>query len=114
MAKRGIHVCNIDYVEKALEAERRIRRGERQYKCKECHLYHWRGESCGLKDGIGVGKAIRLVRVVKDMPQLELAMAVKISPSYLSLIEKGRREPTIKLLRKIAQALFVRPGVLLR
>ena len=33
---KGIHVCRIAYVEEAIEAERRYRRGERQLHCGMC------------------------------------------------------------------------------
>lgn len=111
---RGIRVCHIGYVEASLKAAQRLKRGDRQYKCKECNHNHWRGETCGLMDGIALGKAIRLMRLVQEMGQQELARAVHISPSYLSLIESGRREPTIKTLRRICLSLYVKPGVLLR
>jgi hypothetical protein len=34
-------VCVIDYVEQAIEAERRLRRGERQLYCPECLRWRW-------------------------------------------------------------------------
>jgi transcriptional regulator with XRE-family HTH domain len=37
---------------------------------------------------------------------------VKISPSFLSLLERDKREPTVGVLRAIGSALKVPPGVL--
>lgn len=60
-----------------------------------------------------IGTAIRIIRVRLSLPQRELAAKVGISASYLSLIEKGRREPTLSLLRTIANELGVSPAILL-
>ncbi len=62
---------------------------------------------------MNVGKAIRLVRTNLGLAQGALAKRVGISASYLSLIEKGRREPTLSLLRIIAKELRVSPAILL-
>jgi hypothetical protein len=46
---KGIHVCTISYVEEAIEAERRIRRGERQLHCDTCNRWVW-PEECSHAD----------------------------------------------------------------
>lgn len=60
-----------------------------------------------------IGTAIRVLRARLSLPQWELAEKVGISASYLSLIEKGRREPTLSLLNIIASELGVSPAILL-
>jgi hypothetical protein len=35
------HLCVLDYTERALDAERRLRRGERQLYCPTCLLWRW-------------------------------------------------------------------------
>ena len=35
-------LCTIGYVERAADAERRLRRGERQICCRKCNLWQWR------------------------------------------------------------------------
>ena len=50
-------------------------------------------------------KAIRVARSLADMSQGQLADRAEIDRSYLSLIESGKRQPTIETLEKLAQAL---------
>ena len=52
-----------------------------------------------------LGEAVRSLRSSKGYSQQEFARLLDISPSYLSLIEKGHREPTIPLLRAMAAKL---------
>ena len=52
-------------------------------------------------------KAIRVARSLADLSQGELAGKSEIDRSYLSLIESGKRKPTIKTLEKIAAALKI-------
>lgn len=47
-----------------------------------------------------LNEALRLIRVFHDMKQNEAAAMLGISKSYLSEIEKGRKEPSLDLLRK--------------
>jgi transcriptional regulator with XRE-family HTH domain len=54
-----------------------------------------------------VGQTIRVLRTAAGMKQKELAMAAGIQPNSLSLIESGKREPSLALLRSIAKALDV-------
>lgn len=50
-------------------------------------------------------KAIRVARSLADLSQGQLADRAEIDRSYLSLIESGKRQPTIETLEKLAQAL---------
>jgi transcriptional regulator with XRE-family HTH domain len=52
-----------------------------------------------------LGMTIRYLRQSKRLPQAALAAALGISPSYLSQLEGDKREPTIPLLRRLAEAL---------
>lgn len=60
-----------------------------------------------------VGAVIRSLRGAAGMNQRQLADSVGISASMLSLVESGRREPTIRLLRDIARELEIPAAVLL-
>jgi hypothetical protein len=40
------HLCTLHYVEKAIEAEKRLKRGERQMYCVACGRWRW-PEECG-------------------------------------------------------------------
>lgn len=47
-----------------------------------------------------LGEALRLIRVYHDLKQSEAAEKLGVSQSYLSEIEKSRKEPTLELIRK--------------
>ena len=54
-----------------------------------------------------LGARIREVREKKELGVNELARQLKVSRSYLSEIETGKKFPTIPLLARIADALEV-------
>ncbi len=56
-------------------------------------------------DALTIGRRIRQLRVQRRMTLEELAGAVGRAPSQLSMIENGKREPKLTLLRTIAKAL---------
>ncbi|WP_374760864.1 helix-turn-helix domain-containing protein [Microbacterium jiangjiandongii] len=56
-------------------------------------------------DPLTMGRRIRQLRTARGMTLDELAGAVDRAPSQLSMIENGRREPKLTLLRAIARAL---------
>ncbi len=66
-----------------------------------------------------IGEALRLIRVFHNVKQRDLAQALKISPSYLSEIENGKKEPSLEILERYATEfrtstsaiLFFRDGV---
>jgi len=55
-----------------------------------------------------VGRQIAAERVRRDLSQKQLAKALKISNGYLALIEVGRRNAPLLLLRKLSKELKVR------
>lgn len=59
-----------------------------------------------------IGKTIRVLRIAAGMKQKDLAAAVGIQPNSLSLIESGKREPSLSLIRSISNALDVPTGLL--
>jgi transcriptional regulator with XRE-family HTH domain len=60
-----------------------------------------------------VGTNIRRLRVERDLSQEEVAHRVEIDVSYLGQIERGRRNPTIAVLGRVADALGVHLTALL-
>lgn len=54
-----------------------------------------------------VGRAIQVIRLLKDMTQMELAFQVGVNRSHISKIEKGCTAPSLDLLERIATALDV-------
>jgi transcriptional regulator with XRE-family HTH domain len=61
---------------------------------------------------MNIGRAIRFARIAKSFSQMDLANIVGTSPSYLSLIESGRKEPSFGMVREIADGLGVPEDVL--
>lgn len=59
-----------------------------------------------------LGMRIQYLRKQKKMSQEDLALEAGINKNYLSDVEHGRRNPTIKIINKIAVALGVRLSVL--
>ena len=53
------------------------------------------------------GKALRIVRTARELTQRDLAARAEMDPSYVSLIEKGHRVPSMKILETLAAALDV-------
>ena len=52
-----------------------------------------------------VGKVIKIKRIEKDLKVKELAFKVDITEQYMSNIEHGKRNPSLKLLKKLAKEL---------
>lgn len=50
-----------------------------------------------------LGKQIRLLRIKRSLRQEDMAEKLGITSTYLSKIENCRKEPTLKLLMKIAK-----------
>jgi transcriptional regulator with XRE-family HTH domain len=60
-----------------------------------------------------LGAAIKLCRVQKSLTQAELAQRARLSESYVSLLEKNRRDPTFSALEAIAGALEIPASLLI-
>lgn len=54
-----------------------------------------------------LGMRIRYLRNSKHMSQEDLALEAGINKNYLSDLERGMRNPTIKVMEKIAIALEI-------
>lgn len=59
-----------------------------------------------------IGYKIRELRQKKGFKQVEFAKSCGLSQSYLSLIEKGKKEPTLSILKRVASILEVPTPVL--
>ncbi len=62
---------------------------------------------------ITLGENVRRIRESKGWSQDKLSEASGLHRTYISGIERGIRNPTIKIVQKIAIALGVCPGQLL-
>ena len=54
-----------------------------------------------------IGHVIRVLRTAANLKQKDLARQAGIKSNYLSLVEAGKREPSVNVLRAIAKALNV-------
>jgi len=62
---------------------------------------------------MNIGKTIQTCRKARGLKQYELATFAGLSESYLSLVEKDKREPSLSALEGIASALGVPLSVLI-
>ena len=60
-----------------------------------------------------IGRAIRFCRQQKGLTQPQLAERATLSASYLSVLETGKRDPSLSSLQRIARGLGVPLSVLL-
>lgn len=56
------------------------------------------------------GKLLRELRVKKGLSQDELATDADLDRTYISLLERGMRQPTLETLFVLAKALNVSPS----
>ena len=61
---------------------------------------------------MNIGKAIQLCRTQKEFSRSELARKSGISESYLSLLERGKRDPSLTKLKAICSSLGIPLSVL--
>lgn len=61
----------------------------------------------GAPDALTLGRRVRHLRTARGLTLDQLGHRVGVTPSMLSLVENGRREPRLALLRAIADALDV-------
>jgi transcriptional regulator with XRE-family HTH domain len=55
------------------------------------------------------GKALRIARAASGLQQQELAKRAGLTPSYVSLVEMGKRNPSVGAIKKLSQALQIPP-----
>lgn len=55
------------------------------------------------------GKALRLGRALSGLQQQQLAEKAEIDASYISLIEQGKRTPSVKFIHKMSRAMGIPP-----
>ena len=60
-----------------------------------------------LKSNKKMGNKIRIIRRKRGLNLADLAQRIDKSPSYLSMVERGLTEPSIKALIKISEELDV-------
>ena len=60
-----------------------------------------------------LGLRIKLFRVSAEKKQHEVARALSVSSNYVSMIERGIREPTLRFLRQFAEFIQIPTAILL-
>lgn len=60
------------------------------------------------------GKVVRQLRKQKGLSQEQLADLCELDRTYISLIERGLRQPTLKTLFRIACSLQITPSELIQ
>lgn len=61
-----------------------------------------------------LGKRIRYLRRLKKWSQLDLALESDVNRNYISDLEKGRRNPSVKVLNRIVIALNINLEILFK
>lgn len=61
-------------------------------------------------DGRAVGAEIRAMRRAQNMTLNDLAQAASLSVGFLSLVERGQKQPSLDALQRISKALSVEIG----
>lgn len=59
------------------------------------------------------GKALREIRLKKKLSQGDIAKKLGVHRSYISGLERGKRNPSLLTIKKMAKALGVEPKELL-
>jgi transcriptional regulator with XRE-family HTH domain len=60
-----------------------------------------------------LGKTIRILRQAKSLKLTDVARESGVSVAYLSLLESGERQPSLDVIRRLADSLHVPSEVLL-
>jgi len=60
------------------------------------------------------GKKLREVRLKKNLSQGDVARILGVHRSYISGLERGRRNPSLLTVQKVAKALGVNVGDLIK
>lgn len=61
---------------------------------------------------MNLGNAIKMCRARRGLTQAELATRAGLSVSYLSLLEKNKRDATVQTVKELSAALSVPLGIL--
>lgn len=64
-------------------------------------------------DIIKFGKALREIRLKKQLSQGDVAEKLGVHRSYISGLERGKRNPSLLTIKKMAKAIGVKPKELL-
>ena len=60
------------------------------------------------------GRAIRSIREERELSQEKLAELAEVDRTYISMIERSKRQPTLEVAQRIADALNVKLSEVIR
>jgi transcriptional regulator with XRE-family HTH domain len=63
---------------------------------------------------VAFGKILRTVRKEAMLTQAQLALAADVERNFVSLMERGINQPTVRIIFKLARALGTTPSAMLR
>jgi transcriptional regulator with XRE-family HTH domain len=61
-----------------------------------------------------VGKHLKEIRMQKELSQEELSLQAGLDRSYISMVERGKRNPTLLVIFKICEVLEILPHNLIK
>lgn len=64
-------------------------------------------------DHTALGRAVRILRVTRDLSQEELGARADLHRNYIGAIERGEINPTFRVLLKLERGLDVPPSELI-
>jgi transcriptional regulator with XRE-family HTH domain len=59
---------------------------------------------------MNLGQATKLIRTASGLRQNELAKRLHVTANYISMVENGKREPSVSFLRELARVFNVPIG----
>jgi transcriptional regulator with XRE-family HTH domain len=62
---------------------------------------------------MNLGKTLKLLRVAGNISQGKLASELDVTPGYLSLVESGKRQPSLSFLEAAAERFRIPAGLLM-
>lgn len=65
-------------------------------------------------DAVKLGRNLKRIRTKKKISQGDIARALKVARSFVSDLENGKRNPTLDTISKLAKAINVSVGELMK
>jgi transcriptional regulator with XRE-family HTH domain len=60
---------------------------------------------------MNLGQVTKLIRTASGLRQNELAKRLRVTANYISMVENGKREPSVSFLRELARVFNVPVGL---